>query len=335
MIIKPMKILVTGGAGYLGSVLVSKLLEDGYDVIVLDILMFGGESLLSHVANPHFTLVRGDVRNQKVIKEVFSNHEIQAVFHLAALVGDPACKINPQLSKEINYESTVALVKLAKRRRNIHFIFTSTCSNYGIADPEVIADESSVLRPLSLYAETKIASENDLFALHDDSFCVTIVRLATIFGVSPKMRFNLLINEVVREAFYGKIINLYKEHAWRPYTHVQDAADALITILQSKREKIAKQVFNVGTENCQKIDIIKKVEKYIKNLQVKKKGGVLDLRDYRVSFAKIQNVLGFLPKKSISEGIEEMLIALKNGVFTNPYDEKYDKWLDQKLFTKI
>jgi|SRR3990167_1161837 len=326
------KILVTGGAGYLGSVLVAKLLQKGHIVTVIDILMFGGEGLIPHLSNPRFSLIRGDIRDSKLLIKVFTENSFDAVFHVAALVGDPACKINPKLSHEINYLSTISLATLAKKQKNTHFIFTSTCSNYGISNPDIIATESSELKPLSLYAETKIASEKELLKLHTASFCVTIVRLATIFGLSPKMRFNLLINEIVRQALFGKTILLYKENAWRPYTHTEDAVDALITILESKQEKVAGEIFNIGTENCRKIDIVIKLKKYLKNVNVEKKGGIPDLRDYRVSFEKIKQKLGFVPKKSISEGIEEMIAALKNGVFSNPHDEKYDMWLNQKLF---
>lgn len=330
-----MKILVTGGAGYLGSVLVDKLLEAGHKVTVLDILMFGGEGLINHIDNPRFSLIKADVRNESSVKKIFANNNFDAVVSLAALVGEPACKVNPLLTNQINHLAPCMLARLAKKNSVKRFIFTSTCSNYGVSDPDDFANEDSPLNPLSLYAETKIAAEKELLLLGDNNFTVTIARLATIFGLSPKMRFNLLINEIVRDAFSGKTISLYKENAWRPYTHIQDAADAIILLLAAKEERISKQVFNVGTENYRKKDIIRILRKFYKEVEIKKEGGYADNRDYRVSFEKIKKELKFVPKRNVLAGIKEMVTAMKNNVFFDPYDEKYTLWINEKLFKKI
>lgn len=324
-----MNILVTGGAGYLGSVLIGKLLKEQNRVRVLDALMFGGESILPHIYNRNFDFIKGDIRDKKEVIESLEN--IDVVIHLAALVGEPACSVNPNLTKQINYESAIFLGKTAKEKGVKRFIFTSTCSNYGVSNLEKEATEDSPLKPLSLYAETKIDTEKGLLQLSNDNFTICILRLATIFGLSPRMRFNLLINEMVREAYVKKQIMLYKEEAWRPYTHTEDASEALLCVLNAEDKKINKEIFNVGTENYRKIDLVNLVEKYVPDLVVDKKGGALDNRDYKVSFEKIKKILGFIPKRKVEEGIDELFWAVKNNMFSNLYDERYTSWINEKV----
>ncbi|MEX2007733.1 MAG: NAD(P)-dependent oxidoreductase [Candidatus Levyibacteriota bacterium] len=326
-----MKILVTGGAGYLGSVLVGKLLERGHEATVLDALMFGGESILPFIYNKKFTFIKADVRKVETLSDSFEG--IDAVFHLAALVGEPACSPNPILTKQINHESTVRVAEVAREKGIKRFIFSSTCSNYGVSNLNDLATEESPLNALSLYAETKIDAEKDLLKLSNDKFSVTILRLATIFGLSPRMRFNLLINEMVREAFVKKRLLLYKEEAWRPYTHTEDAAEALIAVLDADGTKVESEIFNVGTENYQKIELVNIIKKYVPDVIVDKQGGLPDNRDYRVSFEKIKRVLGFVPKRKVTDGIDEMFWAVKNNVFSNLYDERYTSWLNEDVLS--
>lgn len=324
-----MKILVTGGAGYLGSVLVGKLLEKRHEVTILDALMFGGESVLPFIYNQSFKFIRGDVRDKNKILESLDG--VDAVFHLAALVGEPACSVNPTLTKQINYEATVSLGKIASEQGVRRFIFTSTCSNYGVSASNDLATEEAPLNPLSSYAETKIEAEKKLLELSTDKFSVTVLRLATIFGLSSRMRFNLLINEMVREAFVKKRILLYKEDSWRPYTHTEDAADALISILEADTKKINHEIFNVGTENYQKKELASLVRDYVPDLTIDNKGGLPDNRDYKVSFDKIKKIVGFVPKRSVSDGIEELFWAVRNNVFSNLYDERYESWINEEV----
>ena len=326
-----MNILVTGGAGYLGSVLVPLLLSRGDEVTVADICMFGAEGLLPHNNNPLFHLEVGDVRDKRFIRKIFS-YSLDAVIHLAALVGEPACKINTRLTKQINTESTVRLATEARKRRVSRFIFTSTCSNYGVSSSDSLADESTLLHPLSLYAETKIAAEQGLLGLSDEPFGVTILRVATLFGISSKMRFNLLINEMVRDAWNRKDIILYKENAWRPFTHTSDAARAIITVLAADKKDVSGEVFNIGTDNLQKKSLVAMVKKYIPAIHVIREGGLPDNRDYRVSFDKAKQVLGFNPGISVEKGIEEMMLAFKHRVWSDPYDSKYTDWLKPEFF---
>lgn len=326
-----MNILVTGGAGYLGSVLVPMLLSHGDQVTVADICMFGAEGLLPHVNNKLFHLEVGDIRDKSFVQKVFSQ-SFDAVIHLSALVGEPACKINPGLTKQINTEATIFLAAEAKKHGVARFIFTSTCSNYGVSSPEAFAVESSPLHPLSLYAETKIAAEDGIFSLGSTSFSVTILRLATLFGLSAKMRFNLLINEMVRDAWHGKDVVLYKEDSWRPFTHTADAARSIMTTLSADQTKVSGAIFNIGTDNLQKKSLVSLVQKHIPTLQVIHEGGLPDNRDYRVSFAKASKLLGFMPTMSIEQGIEEIVWALKHHIWSDPYDTKYSDWLKPEYF---
>lgn len=326
-----MNILVTGSAGYLGSVLVPILLARGDHVTAVDICMFGAEGLLPHGNNPLFRLEVGDIRDPRFIRTLFSR-SINAVVHLAALVGEPACKINPVLTKQINTESAIRLAREAKQCGVSHFIFTSTCSNYGVSSVDTLADEETLLHPLSLYAESKVAAESGLLDITDASFVVTILRLATLFGLSPKMRFNLLINEIVRDAWHGKEIVLYKEDAWRPLTHTSDAARAILAVLDSDRKKTIGKVFNIGTENLQKKSLVLLVKKYIPSINIVREGGLPDNRDYRVSFEKAKREIGFVPTKSIEQGIGEIVSALKHRMWSDPYDSKYSDWLNPEFF---
>lgn len=328
-----MNILVTGGAGYLGSVLVGKLLQEKHSVRVLDALMFGGESVLPYLYNKNFSFVKGDIRNKNTVLKSLGN--IDCVFHLAALVGEPACSVNVALTEQINHESAVSIAKAALKIGIKRFIFTSTCSNYGISSLNELATEESPLNPLSLYATTKIATEKDLMKLSDSNFTVCVLRMATIFGLSPRMRFNLLINEMVREAYVKKRILLYKEEAWRPYAHTEDAADALISILNSDSKKINHEIFNVGTENYQKKGLADLVRKYVPDLVIDKQGGLPDNRDYKVSFEKIKKVIGFVPKRKVADGIKELFWAVENNIFSNLYDERYSSWINEKVLDKL
>lgn len=324
------EVLITGGAGYFGSVLTNRLVEKGYFVTVLDLAMFGAEGLLTHLEKRNFEFIKGDIRDRKLLQRILKN-KFDSILHLAALVGEPACEGNPRLAKDINTRATILIAKLAKEAGVKRFVFVSSSSNYGVSKPNELADENSPLNPLTLYAKTKVEAEKGLLPLSNSGFAVCIIRLAALFGLSPKMRFNLLINEFVRDAYFGKDMILYKENAWRPFTHTQDASDALISILEAKEQDISGQVFNIGTENCKKKDLVDFIEKRIKNIKIVKKGGEADNRDYKVSFEKIKKKLGFTPKKRVEDGIKELIWAMKNNIFSNPYDEKYSAWINKDL----
>src|SRR5580698_363159 len=249
-----MRILVTGGAGYIGSTLVPLLLAEGHQVRVLDALLHGGDSLLGVWSHPQLEFNRGELTDKATVQSAVSG--IDAVVHLAAIVGDPACARNPELAQRVNLESSLGLIEASRKAGVNRFIFASTCSNYGkMKDADAYVDEESELSPVSLYAETKVAVEKALLSMGaTDGWCPTPLRFATIFGVSTRMRFDLTVNEFTMEMITKKQLKVYGEQFWRPYVHVRDAARAMQLVLKSPTEKVAGRVFNVGStdQNFQK-----------------------------------------------------------------------------------
>lgn len=316
-----MKILVTGGAGYIGSTLTRQLLDKGYRVNVFDSLRFGGEAVIDLLPNKAFQLTHGDIRNKKQVKDALKN--IDCVVHLAALVGDPACKVDPKETEEINFKGTKMLYDLSKSANIKRFIHFSTCSNYGISKVKKPATEESSLNPISLYAKTKVDAEKYVLGQSGNKFSICVLRLATVYGISLRMRFDLLINEIVKDAFLTKKVVLYSPYAFRPFIHVSDVARAVIECINAPYEKINGEIFNVGNKNYQKIEVIKHIKKYIPGCREEIVKAVGDQRDYSVSFKKIKKVLGFEAKISLNKGIEEMLGALQLGIFKNPRDYRY------------
>jgi len=319
-------VLVTGGAGYVGSTLVTYLLHNRYKVIVLDNLSFGAESLLGVWHHPEFTFIEGDVRDAAAVKNVFSAHAIDAIVHLAAIVGDPACAKQPDLAKSTNWDGSVNLLNQARASKVKRFIFASTCSNYGkMADANSYVDEHSPLAPVSLYAELKVKFENFLLEDKKGDLSPTALRFATVYGVSPRMRFDLTVNEFVKELALGRELHVFGEKFWRPYCHVADFARAIDLVLKSDREKVSHQVFNVGdtAENYQKQMIVDEIKKFIPQAKVRYTTKSEDPRDYRVSFAKINKELGFTISKKVPDGIREIKYLIDHKVILNPDEAKY------------
>lgn len=320
-----MNILVTGGAGYIGSTLVPLLLSDGHKVRVLDTLLHGGEPLLGVWSHPDFEFVRGDVCDRKAMSDALNG--IDAVVHLAAIVGDPACSRQPDLAHSVNLEASLALIEESRRAKVRRFIFASTCSNYGkMKDPSQYVDETSELSPVSLYAETKVAVEQALLASHGHAdWSPTPLRFATVFGVSPRMRFDLTVNEFTMEMVTKKELLVYGEQFWRPYIHVQDVARAIQLVLESPTEKVAGNVFNVGAtdQNFQKQQLVEMIRPHAPDAVVKFVHKQEDPRDYRVSFTRITDGLGFHITRPVAEGIEEVARLVRSAVIANAGDGRY------------
>ncbi|MBU2494646.1 MAG: NAD(P)-dependent oxidoreductase [Bacteroidetes bacterium] len=318
-------ILVTGGAGYIGSVLVRQLLEKGYKVKVLDELFFGGESLISIYNNPRFEFIKGDIRNKVTVQQVLFN--VTDVVHLAAIVGDPACSNQPELANEINWKASKYLYDFCNEHTEIeHFIFASTCSNYGKMEGDVFLNEYSKLNPVSLYAELKVKFENYLLSNSiRDTFVPTALRFSTVYGLSPRMRFDLTVNEFIREIAFDKELLIFGEQFWRPYCHVEDLARSCVTILEAETNKVKQNVFGVGdtTENYQKKMIADEILKIVPNANIKYVHKDEDPRDYRVDFSKIKNELGFQITKTVPHGLREIYDLLKNDVISDPYSKNY------------
>jgi len=319
------QVVITGGAGYVGSTLAPLLLAAGHKVRVLDRLAYGGESLLGVWANPNFEFVHGDVRDSEKRREILAGCD--AVVHLAAIVGDPACAREPDLARAINLEASMALIEDSRKAGVQRFVFASTCSNYGkMADPTKFVDEESELRPVSLYAETKVAVEKALLAsAGPDNWCPTPLRFATVFGVSPRMRFDLTINEFTMEMITKNHLIVFGEQFWRPYVHVFDAARGIALILSSPPQAVSGRVFNVGStdQNLQKQQIVELIRPMAPDAKIEFVHKDEDPRDYRVSFDRILGELKYKPTRSVVDGIVEVAKLVRTGAISNLADSRY------------
>jgi nucleoside-diphosphate-sugar epimerase len=324
-IIEIMKVLVTGGAGYIGSVLVRQLLHKGYQVRALDSLKFGGEPLYDVMLDHNFEFMKGDVRSPDDVARALQG--IDGVAHLAAIVGDPACKKFSDEAQQTNWLGSVALFEAAERAGVKRFVFASTCSNYGkMTDPSAFVTETSDLRPVSLYAELKVKFEQFLLQERKNSpLCATALRFSTVYGFSPRVRFDLTVNEFTRNAAVLGKQEIWGAQFWRPYCHVDDLARAVVLVLESPEAKVRANVFNVGdsSENYNKGMLIEEVTKIVPNVEVKFVDSSEDPRDYRVNFDKIKNELGYSITKRVPDGIKEIYTLVKNGIITDSFSQKF------------
>jgi nucleoside-diphosphate-sugar epimerase len=320
-----MKVLVTGGAGYIGSVLVRQLLKKGFNVRVIDSLKFGGEALYDVMMNPAFEFIKGDVRNESDVDKALEG--VDAIAHLAAIVGDPACKKFSEEANETNWSGSVNLFEKAEKAGIKRFVFASTCSNYGkMTNPDEFVTETSELRPVSLYAELKVKFEKYLLEERKDTkMSSTALRFSTVYGFSPRIRFDLTVNEFTRNAAINGEQEIWGQQFWRPYCHVEDLARSVVLVLESPIEKVKGNVFNVGSteENYNKGMIIKEVCKVVPNVKVNYVDSSEDPRDYRVNFDKIKNTLGYTITKTVPEGVKEIYILIKSGIITDSFDQKF------------
>ena len=322
-------VIVTGGAGYVGSILARRLLSDHYRVICIDNLRFGGSSLIDIWDHPHFTFEKVDITAHSGVDRIIDeNPDCYGIVHLAALVGDPACKLEPELARKTNLDSSIHLLNKAIQANIERFVFASTCSNYGkMAEPGGYVDESSPLAPLSLYAELKVEVED--FMLNGiektDKFCPTCLRFSTVYGMSPRMRFDLTVNEFTKELALGRELVVYGEQFWRPYCYVGDFSRAILTVLSEPKHKVAYNVFNVGdsAENYTKKMIADELLKLMPDSRINFVRKEEDPRDYRVKFDKIRNELGFQISKTVPEGMREILDSIRMGIIDAPDDQRH------------
>jgi nucleoside-diphosphate-sugar epimerase len=269
-------------------------------------------------------LMRGDIRDDDVRRRALEG--VDAVVHLAAIVGDPACGRDPELSNAVNVEGTASLVADARAAGVERFLFASTCSNYGrMADPTVPIDETGELRPVSLYAEQKVAMEKSLLDGDLNGMSATCLRFATVYGVGHRMRFDLTVNEFTRDLWADRKLDVFGETFWRPYVHVRDAARAVALVLASPLDKVAGRVFNAGhsDENYRKLDLVEIITGQLGRGDVSYVTKTEDPRDYKVSFERIKDELGYEPHYRVPKGIEELVGALEEERFGDPFSPRY------------
>ena len=317
------RILVIGGAGYIGSVMVRHLLKNGYSVSVLDSLMFGYESLKELDNHPAYRFFRGDTRNIQDL--LTAMQDVDTVIHLAAIVGDPACELDHRATIDINYEASKILVDACLHKKVERLLFASTCSVYGAGENGELLTETSPLNPVSLYAETKLRSEEAIISRAVQPLAVTIFRLATVFGFSYRPRFDLVVNVLTAKAIEDGEISIFGGSQWRPNVHLLDVVWAFATAIEAPKEKIDRQVFNLGSEkeNYRIAELGDMVKDAIPQTKIKTVDAAIDKRDYRVGFSKIEQALNWRAKISVPDGIREIIEAYKSNKISHYGDKIY------------
>jgi len=310
-------VLLVGGAGYIGSVLTEHLLRHGYRVRCLDRLLYENDLVvLPWLGHPDYRFDHGDLADARAAGAALE--DATDVVILGALVGDPITKKYPGPSRAINLDGTLALLDRIRGAGVNRVVFVSTCSNYGMIPDGAVADEDHPLNPLSIYAETKVAVEKALLASKGRTdFGATVLRFATAFGLSPRMRFDLTVSQFVREAWLGRDLVVYDADTWRPYCHVRDFAEAIRRAIEAPRAAVDFAVFNAGGDanNATKRQIVEMVREAVPNANIRYQEHGSDPRNYRVSFARIRERLCFEPRHSIRDGIAELVAALDRRLF--------------------
>ncbi len=324
-------VLLIGGAGYVGSVITSEFLKNGHKVTVLDNFVYDNQfAVAPYVGDSNYKIVRGDMGDSKFLDIV--SKDVTDVIILSGLVGDPITKKYPVESEKINDLSIKKCIDYFNGKGINKLIFISTCSNYGLIKDNELADEKFELTPLSLYAKAKVSNEKYLISKKNIvDYTGVVLRFSTAFGLSPRMRFDLSISEFVKEIYDGKELEVYDEHTWRPYCHVRDFARLLDIVIGSKNEKVNFEVFNAGGDinNSTKKMLIDQIISHIPNAKVTYSANGSDPRNYKVSFKKVNEVLGFKPKYSIGDGIKELIEALDLGLYSDSKENnnKYGNYI--------
>ena len=303
------RVLVIGGAGYIGSVLCRQLLARGYYVRVLDALLYGGDAIRDILGNPRFEFVRGDSRDAQSVVGVMRG--VDAVVHLGEIVGDPATSIDFEITREVNVAATRMLAEVAKGFGVERFVYASSCSVYGASDG--VLTEMSELNPVSEYARAKVAAETILLKLNDQQFNPVILRFATVFGLSPRPRFDLAINVLTAKAIIDREIPVSGGDQWRPFIHVSDVAQAIVRAVEAPLANVKGKTFNVGGDdlNYTILAAAEEIGRAVPDARLLVDRGNVDARNYRVSFARIRRELGFTPGVSLQEGIAELAAAIR------------------------
>lgn len=317
-------ILLIGGAGYVGTVITSHFLKLGYKVRVLDNFVYQNQdSVQAYLGDENYEFIYGDFGDMSVLDK--ATEGIKNVVFLGGLVGDPITKKYPEASNKINEVGVQACIDYFDNKNIDRLIFISTCSNYGLIKENELADEEFELNPLSLYAKAKVAAELHLMSKKGKvSYAGTVLRFATAFGLSPRMRFDLSVSEFVRDLYFGEELLVFDEHTWRPYCHIRDFARLIELVLNADNSKVSFEVFNAGGEvnNFTKKMIVDAIADQIPGAKIKFGANGSDPRNYKVSFKKVKDTLGFEPKYTVKDGITELINALKLGVYSDSMQNK-------------
>ncbi len=312
------QVLVTGGAGYVGAVLVPKLLDKGYQVRVMDLYVFGEHVLDGVKAHPNLEQVKGDIRDHALLEQVLCGCD--AVIHLACISNDPSFELDPEVSKSINYDAFIQLVNVAKKNKVKRFIYASSSSVYGIKDvAEVTEDLPS--EPLTDYAKYKAECEKVILKEATDDFIVTVIRPATVCGYSPRMRLDLTVNILTNHAINKGEITVFGGGQMRPNIHIGDMTDLYVYLLELPDEKIHKKIYNAGYQNYKIKEIAEMVQSIVGSHISIKTIPTDDKRSYHISSKKIKEELGFTPKYTIEEAIFDLKKAFEEKRIPNPMDD--------------
>ena len=311
------KILLVGGSGYIGTVVTDHLLSNGYQVRSLDTFLYrNNHCVLPYLGRDGYESMYGDLSSKDTLDQALAG--VDSVLLLAGLVGDPITKKYPEASRLINELGVLQVINQIHGKGIERLIFVSTCSNYGLIADDQLADENFPLKPLSLYAKAKVAAEQHILSLKGKvDYSPTVLRFATAFGLSPRMRFDLTVSEFTREMATGKELLVFDAHTWRPYCHVRDFARLIQKVLEAPNELVANQVFNAGGDvnNFTKKMIVDEILNHVPGANVRYQEHGTDPRNYRVNFKKVRQVLDFEPAYTVRDGVVELLQAIENHVF--------------------
>ena len=309
-------VFITGGAGYVGAMLVPRLLQEGHRVTVLDLMIYGEDVLPK---NPALTLIKGDIRNQELMKSSIPGHDV--VIHLACISNDPSFELNPELGKSINLDPFRPMVEISKNAGVKRFFYASSSSVYGIKD-EPNVHEDMPLEPLTDYSVFKMNCEEILSEYQSDEFTTTTIRPATVCGYSPRQRLDVVVNILTNLAYHKREISVFGGAQLRPNIHIADMVEIYVVLLNAPKEKIAGEIFNGGYENYSVLQLAEAVRDVIGEDVVLKTTPTDDNRSYHVSSKKIANVLGFAASHTIKDAVSDIKNAFEKGLLPNSLDDE-------------